>query len=90
MSGVDAFIHAAFRLQLCCFYFMRMLRVGSAVVLERGSGMRSYAPVFPSWPCPPPSYSSPPALNNRAMGVGGSLGFWSSYLFPAWLYPCVW
>ena len=87
MSGEDAFM-LPFGCSISCACCM--LRVGSAVVLERGSGMRSYAPVSPSWPCPPPSYSSPPALNNRAMGVGGSLVFWSSYLFPAWLYPFAW
>ena len=45
----------------------------SAVVLERGSAVRSMrpSPSLPAgrWATPP--YLSPPALKNRAMGVGG-------------------
>ena len=43
------------------------------MVLERGLGVRSVRPRPSLLPVPPPSYSSPPALNNRAIGVGGLL-----------------
>ena len=77
MSGVGAIMlpcgrsHAASDSCACCF-----LRVGSAVVLEQGSGVRSVRPRPYHLPVPPSLLFLPPCPNNRAMGVGGSLGYW--------------
>ena len=72
-AGHAVALHAASSHAACA-----LPKVGtSAVVLERGSAMRSLAPpsLPPGWATPP--YPSPPALKNRAMGVGGSFACWT-------------